>query len=40
MPNSSRTKNTGGYSVTVDRAVKEESGDIYIYATVLSPILI
>ena len=30
-------KNTGGYSVTVDRAVKEESGDIYIYATVLSP---
>lgn len=30
-------KNTGGYSVTVDRVVKETSGDVYIYATVHSP---
>jgi hypothetical protein len=30
-------KNTGGYSVTVDRIVKEKSGDAYIYAAVQSP---
>lgn len=30
-------KNTGGYSVNVDRVIKEQSGDVYIYAVVESP---